>query len=328
MSDESNSRLQESWPIGKINPRVRVIVDNDFAGDPDGLFQLAHQVLCPSALVTHVLATPHAPFVDIGTSDLVSVAAELASGTLSLCSQNQVPVVKGSNEKLSDVHTPVDSPAVRALIAEAMREDSELPLYVTAGAGLTTIASAWLIEPKIANRLTLIWIGGHEHDGLTPPPPGAPDMEYNLSIDPIAGQVVFNESNLDIWQVPRDMYRFAMATRAELKTRVFPHGELGRYLFSSLGRVSTFMEEMGRPVGEVYVLGDSPLVLLSTLQTAFEPTPASSTWITKPCPRILGNGLYEENPSGRPLRVFTSLDNRLMFEDFYAKLELLANNKL
>jgi putative polyketide hydroxylase len=31
---------------------------------------------------------------------------------------------------------------------------------VTCGAGLTTLASAWLIEPRIASRLTLIWIGG------------------------------------------------------------------------------------------------------------------------------------------------------------------------
>ena len=27
---------------------ARVIVDNDFAGDPDGLFQLAHHLLCTS----------------------------------------------------------------------------------------------------------------------------------------------------------------------------------------------------------------------------------------------------------------------------------------
>jgi len=30
-----------------IGARARVIIDNDFAGDPDGLFQLAHHVLSP-----------------------------------------------------------------------------------------------------------------------------------------------------------------------------------------------------------------------------------------------------------------------------------------
>jgi inosine-uridine nucleoside N-ribohydrolase len=314
--------LQDLWPADSVSARIRVVIDNDFAGDPDGLFQLAHQVLSPSAQVTQILATPHAPFLDDTVKDACAEAERIARETLELCGVADIPVLQGSNDKLIDRKTPIDSPAARAIIAEAMRTDTDLPLYVTAGAGLGAIASAWLLEPKIADRLTLIWIGGHEHSGLTPVPPGAPNLEYNLSIDPIAGQVIFNDSNINIWQVPRDMYRFAIASRAELKTRVQPMGELGAYLYDSLGRVTTAMENSGRALGEVYVMGDSPLVLLSTLQTAYEPTPASSTWIIKPCPFILDSGLYQENPDGRPLRVFTQLDNRLMFEDLYAKLEL------
>lgn len=315
------------WPASSVLPRVRIISDNDYAGDPDGLFQLAHQVLSPSSILTHVLATPHAPFVDQGVPDLCVEAARIAKETLALCGRSDIPVLLGTNDKMIDRKTPIDTPAVRAIIEEAMRSDTDLPLYVTAGAGLGAIASAWLIEPRIAEKLTLIWIGGHEHEGLTPVPPGAPDMEYNLSIDPIAGQVVFNDSNLNIWHVPRDMYRFVIASRAELKERVLPHGKLGEYLYNSLARVSKLVSErFGRSVGEIYVLGDSPLVLLSTLQTAFEPTPASSPWITKPCPDINDDGTYTENPNGRPLRVFTAIDNRLLLEDLYAKISLHARN--
>lgn len=313
---------QDQWSTNNIARRIRVIIDNDFAGDPDGLFQLAHQVLSPSAEVTQILATAHAPFLEDTVVDACGEAERIARKTLGLCGITGIEIFQGSNDKLLDRKTPIESPAAMAIVAEAMREDADTPLFVTAGAGLGAIASAWLIEPRIAERLTLIWIGGHEHENHTPVPPGAPDMEYNLSIDPIAGQVIFNDSNINIWQVPRDMYRYAIASRAELKTRVQPMGELGDYLYNSLGRVTTAMEKSGRALGEVYVLGDSPLVLLSTLQTAYEPTPASSTWVTKPCPRILASGLYEENPDGRPLRVFTQLDNRLMFEDLYAKLEL------
>jgi hypothetical protein len=123
------------------------------------------------------------------------------------------------------------------------------------------------------------------------------------------------------------MYRFVIASRAELKERVLPKGKLGEYLYNSLARVSNMMESIGRSMGEIYVLGDSPLVLLSTLQTAFEPTPASSPWITKPCPNILPSGLYEENSIGRPIRVFTQIDNRLLLEDMYAKFALHARNE-
>lgn len=318
---------QDLWPAENILPRVRVISDNDYAGDPDGLFQLAHQALSPSSVLTHVLATPHAPFVNRGITDLCAEAERIARECLDLCGRSDVPVVRGTNDKMVDRKTPIDTPAVRAIIDEAMRTDTDLPLYVTAGAGLGAIASAWLIEPRIAEKLTLIWIGGHEHQGLTPVPPGAPDMEYNLSIDPIAGQVIFNDSNINIWHVPRDMYRFVIASRAELKDRVFAKGKLGEYLYNSLAAVSNLLEGMGRAMGEIYVLGDSPLVLLSTLQTAFEPTPASSPWITKPCPNILPSGLYEENPNGRPLRVFTQIDNRLLLEDMYAKISLHSRNE-
>jgi purine nucleosidase len=43
------------WPPG--GPRLRVISDNDYAGDPDGLFQLAHHVLSPSVDVRAVIGS-------------------------------------------------------------------------------------------------------------------------------------------------------------------------------------------------------------------------------------------------------------------------------
>ena len=40
-----------------ITPRMRVIVDNDFGGDPDGLFQLAHLLLSPSVDVRAIIGS-------------------------------------------------------------------------------------------------------------------------------------------------------------------------------------------------------------------------------------------------------------------------------
>jgi hypothetical protein len=40
-----------------ITPRMRVIVDNDFSGDPDGLFQLAHLVLSPSVDIRAIIGS-------------------------------------------------------------------------------------------------------------------------------------------------------------------------------------------------------------------------------------------------------------------------------
>ncbi|RYF49706.1 MAG: nucleoside hydrolase, partial [Cytophagaceae bacterium] len=72
-----------------------------------------------------------------------------------------------------------------------------------------------------------------------------------------------------------------------------------------------------------YILGDSPLVLLTALQSSFEADPSSSTYALKLAPRINAQGRYEYNPAGRPIRVYSQLDISLMFTDFFAKLELL-----
>ena len=85
---------------------------------------------------------------------------------------------------------------------------------------------------------------------------------------------------------------------------------------------------MGWNLGETYALGDSPLVLLTALQSAFEPSPASSTYVTRPMPKLSVEGRYLENDGGRPVRVYTRVDTRLMFEDFFHKLDALAAAQL
>ena len=78
------------------------------------------------------------------------------------------------------------------------------------------------MEPRIAERCTVVWIGGREHSGLAEPAPGDLSVEYNTSIDLTAAQVVFNDSDLAIWQVPRDAYKQVLASRAELVVRMTP----------------------------------------------------------------------------------------------------------
>ena len=316
----------EPWSVDLITPRYRVITDNDYSGDPDGLVQLAQELLSPSTDTVAVIGT-HLRLGDPwgASDDTPAEAVAAAEKIVDLCGlTGKVPVLKGAIPPLADRKTPNDSVGVQAIIREAMRDDTDLPLLVVCGASLTEIASAWLIEPRIAERLKVVWIGGHEHTGLAEAPPEGTDMEYNLHIDPIAGQVVFNDSNLKIWQFARDTYRQVMASRAELYVRMRSQGELGRHLFDSLGQVSNLVAGFGMSTGEVYILGDSPLVLASALQASFQPDTASSAWVTKPCPNILASGLYEENPAGRDLRVFTRVDSRLLLEDLYAKLEMHA----
>ncbi|OIN55562.1 nucleoside hydrolase, partial [Arsenicibacter rosenii] len=233
-----------------------------------------------------------------------------------------IPVLAGSNVAMPDDSTPVKSAAVNFIIQEALRTDTKQPLYVVCGAGLTEIASALLTNPDIAGKLTLIWIGGPEYTDLAPPPPNYTEVEYNLNIDRAAARVVFNKSTVALWQVPRNMYRQCLFSYAQLLTKVKPHGKTGAHLSGTLemlmARIQRFLN-----IGEMYVLGDSPLVLLTALQSSFEADPSSSQYVVRQAPRINGAGTYAYNHAGRPIRVYTHLDTGLMFADFIAKLELM-----
>src|SRR4051794_35620765 len=143
-------------------PRFRVVSDNDYSGDPDGLYQLVHLLLSPSVDVRGVIGSHLAPGDEHDPSDhTADNALREARKVLELLGRDDVEAVAGSNRGLGD--TP--SRGAELIVREAMRDDTEAPLYVTLGAGLTELASAYRLEPAIAGRLTAVWIGGPEYAG-------------------------------------------------------------------------------------------------------------------------------------------------------------------
>lgn len=311
-----------------LRPRARVIIDNDYSGDPDDLIQTAHHLLSPSVEIAMLIAS------HLSVGDPWDSSAQQASNARDKLEEllavmgmtGRFPVYTGSETGLVSCDQPQDNAAARAIIAEAMRTDTDLPLYFAAGAGLTELASAYLLEPAIAEKLTLIWIGGPEYPDLAAPPPGASGPEYNLRIDIAAAQVIFNRSDIPIWQVPRSTYRQLLLGYAELLTEVAPHGRLGRYLADNIERVMRWAGSFRHGIGETYAMGDSPLVTLTALQSSFEADTSSSRYVTRPAPKIADDGAYGDLAEGRPIRVYTQIDSRLTFGDFFAKLKLAARS--
>ena len=319
--------LDAVWPI---HPFARVIVDNDFAGDPDDMFQLAHHLLSPEVDVVAVICSHlregdrHCP------TNSMEVGYKRAARLADIVRfDNKKALKKGAPGALSHRDVPIPSEATQAIIDAALDPNAQGPLYVTCGGGLTDIASAYLLRPEIASHLTLIWIGGPEYPGLAYPPPGSGNTEYNLAIDPIAAQVVFNDSDIRIWQVPRNVYRQCMVSRAELRRRLSTCGELGHYLLNELAGIAASIDEAGDRswCPSTYVIGDQPLVLLTALQSFFEPDPASSDYVIRPVPLLDGEGNPTPNADGRPARVYTRVDTRLMFEDMFTKFETVQHAK-
>jgi hypothetical protein len=165
-----------------------------------------------------------------------------------------------------------------------------------------------------------VWIGGPEYPGIGYPPPGKEPSEYNLTIDIQAAQVIFGRSDIPVWQVPRSTYRQMMVSYEELADKVRPTGPAGDYLVRQIERVMAELQKASTNLGDVYILGDSPLVTLTALQSPWTPDPSSCLYVTRACPNISDRGEYVTRPNGRSIRVYTQIDTRLTFEDMYAKL--------
>ena len=301
--------------------RQRLIIDNDFAGDPDGLVQMAHHLRSPSVDIRLIIGSHlHVDEAWVKTDRQATASAATARELLSVMGlAGTVPVIAGAEQAMPTANAPAEpTAAAKAIIAEAMRDDP-LPLFYCAGAGLTDLAMALRIEPRIAGRLTLVWIGGPEYPGLGLPVPGGPPGEYNMTIDVPAVQAVFNRSAVPIWQVPRNTYRrmlFSMAELAQMKQT----GVVAAWLARRIEAIASEAARFGVNTGETYVLGDSPLVTLTALQSAFEADPASSDYTMVPAPAVQADGTCTPDPKGRLIRVYTTIDTRLTFGDMLAKL--------
>lgn len=219
------------------------------------------------------------------------------------------PVEKGAEGPLPDEETPVDSAGARLIIAEAMRDDPR-PLYIACLSAITDLASAILLEPKICQRATCIWIGGGAY------PDG--EREFNISGDFAASNAVLC-SSMPLWQIPMNVYKQMAVSLAELQYKVAPCGEIGKYLFEQMVEVNDRLAIVPHwPHGEIWGLGDSPS--LGVLLFEQERT---DVYDVRPAPRVDPETCrYIHDQPNREIRVYKDANVRLTLEDFFCKLAI------
>lgn len=308
----------------QVDRRSKVIVDNDLCGDPDGLFALAQQVLCENinlrGIVGAHLGGGNGSMV---RGDQAATSVQKAQDMLKVIGmEGKFTVVPGSPSKMTAPDKPADSEGARLIIAEARQCSPDNPLFVCMGGPLTDVSSALLLAPDIAPNIIVIWIGGQEYPfGHQQPWGGISEVEYNLNLDIAAARYLFNDSEVRLWQVPRDAYRSCLYSFASAERCIRPAGALGEWLMESLATWRRFSQR------EAYCLGDSPLVLLSSLQTFFEPDTASSDFSDVQLPYITEEGKYDFSRPGRKVRVYVRLDTALMFKDMEDRIALFHQTR-
>lgn len=284
---------------------TRVIVDNDFAGDPDGLVGLAHQLLSPRTRVPLVtvsgLDTSLDPAAPAGAPTIAPGHA-MVTELVERLGLDIAPAMAGGHELGAEVLRP--SSAALAIVTEAMRDDP-LPLVFSCGGPLTNLAEALRLEPAIANRMSVIWIGG----GAFP----VGGWEYNLAADPAAARFVIEGTDVPLWQVPQPAYRLMQVSVTEMEADMAPISAFSAWLYERFTSPPSFVE-----LGGSWPMGDSPPVLLTAISAE------SSRYRELAARRINPDLTYGEEITGRTLRVYDNLDLRLTWSDFLAKLRLHA----
>ncbi len=284
--------------------KVRVILNTDAKNEVDDQFAIAQAVLSESFDIRGIVA---AHFGNEKSKQSMQDSYEEINRVLSLMDAVHIPVFHGAEAALESELIPAESEGARLIIEEAMKED-ERPLYIAFLGPLTDMASALLMQPEIAKRdITVIWIGGGNW------PTGG--WEYNLKNDVCAANVVF-QSDVQLWQVPRNVYRMMPITYAELWNRIYPCGAIGKYLAENV--VAFNNEETSRP-REFRILGDSPAIGIILYNDCGE-------WEWKPAPEFDSAMNYIHTGKNRPIKVYKNIDSRFILEDLYAKLELAAKS--
>jgi inosine-uridine nucleoside N-ribohydrolase len=192
---------------------IRVITDTDAKNEADDQYAIVHTLLSPrfdnqGIIAAHFGDKKSKTSMDDSFREIQTILQLMNIGDNGLA-------VQGASQALPDENTPQPSPGAELIINEAMTSDPR-PLFITFLGPLTDIASAYLMEPRISETITVIWIGGGKY------PIGG--TEYNLSNDVHAANVVF-KSNIPVWQVPQDVYRQVIVSLAELEYRVKPGGK-------------------------------------------------------------------------------------------------------
>jgi len=174
--------------------RVDVVLDTDAFNEVDDQFAMAYLLRSDDKLNT--VAIYAAPFCNKNASSPLEGMEKSYNEIFKILKLADVEkeVFKGSGSYLKNEQEPVISDAAKDLAERVNNYSPENPLYVIAIGAITNIASAILLNPRVAENAVVIWLGGHAyHYPHT--------EEFNMRQDVSAARVVF-KSGVPLVQVP------------------------------------------------------------------------------------------------------------------------------
>lgn len=223
--------MTESERVRKLEaPKrpVHAVIDSDTACEVDDQFAVAYAIRSMERGEIVIEAFYAAPFPELRDGVVVTEPCmkrsceEILKIKALTHTALDIPVFEGAPRFMDD-GAPIDSPAVRDLIARAMRHSQEDPLYVITIGDTVNTASAILLCPEIVERIVICSLAGNEfHFPLTD--------EYNVKHDRPAFNAILS-SGVPLVMFPcRGVVSHLITSQYEIEARLAGKSELCDYL--------------------------------------------------------------------------------------------------
>lgn len=290
-----------SVPTGKID----VVLDTDAYNEIDDQFAIAYLLRSDDKLNTKAFyAAPFFNEKSNGPADGMEKSYDEILKLLKLAGVEK-DVFKGSDKYLDDENTPVISDAAKDLAERANSYSPENPLYVVAIGAITNVASAILLNPRVAENTVVVWLGGHGlhyHD----------TKEFNMYQDVAAARVIV-KSGVPFVQLPcKGVVSEFRVSKPELEYWLKGKNALADYLAeNSINEAESYAK--GKPWTRViwdvtavaWLLNENNKFMLSRI-------------IPAPLPTY--DNLYSQDYNGYPIQYVYSIKRDELMEDLINKL--------
>ena len=286
------------------NKKIKAILDTDTYNEIDDQFALVQMLFSKERIDT--LSINAAPFSMNTKSDNPEKGMELSYEEIfrlleKINFKKNNFVFKGSKKYIGFDKKPVESPAANNIIENALDSSVDDPLYVIAIGAITNVASAILKEPKIINKIVVVWLGGH---ALYWPN----TIEFNLKQDVGGAQILF-DSKVPLVMVPcKGVTSHLISTVPEIEKYIEPQGEIGRFLAMRFKEYSEDHKSWYKEIWDMAAVGWA-------LNESWVPTNIV------PSPVLLDNMTWGFDDSRHPIKIVSELKRDLILKDFIEKLE-------
>lgn len=279
--------------------KINIILDTDTYNECDDQFALSY--LIKSKDLFNIEAITVAPYSHTKRDVKVRDSQELSyNEILKICNwlnfDTDNKVFKGSMDYIQNGYDEKNN-AVNKIIEIALKNNKT---YILGIGAITNIALAIKKEPKIVNKIEIIWLGGNEL--------GYKDnLEYNFRQDVEAVKIVF-ESKVKLTIHPcKNIVSELRIDINTLKKYLENKSELCNYL------IERFYNDGYHSVQESRVIWDISVIAYMINKNWFETEQIS-------CPNIRKDTSYEVTDNRHNITFVTKLDRNKIYEDLFNKL--------